>query len=286
LKRKNIHIGRLAIINYALINLLFLILLFHFPNVTSAQQKKILIKGVVVDKSNNTPIPFASLMLLDSKKGTISNNDGMFSLQVPKIPDSLHVSTVGFATVHIPINNTYQNFFKIELTPNETELSEVVIMPRENSANIIMRRVINSKDKNNPMKSKTIACNTYTKILATALSKKEGEINVEKGLPIFFSEKFAQNYIQRNPFYEKEHIIAEKTNGLGLFNEFNILGLTSDVNIEYNFYENIIENLDKPFISPLSNSAFSYYKFYLRDTTEGDFGKEYIIEFVPTKCGH
>jgi hypothetical protein len=281
LRKWNFNIDRSTIINYTLINILFLLVFIHLPSIAIAQQKKILIKGVVVDKSDNNPIPFASIMLLDSKKGTISNNDGMFSLQVPKIPDSLHVSTVGYATVHIPINNTHQSFYKIELTPNETELSEVVIMPRENSANIIMKRVINSKNKNNPMKAKTIACNTYTKVLATAVSKKEGEINVERGLPIFFSEKFAQNYIQRNPFYEKEHIIAEKTTGLGLFNEFNILGLTSDLNIEYNFYENIIENFDKPFISPLSNSAFSYYKFFLRDTTEGDFGKEFIIEFVP-----
>jgi hypothetical protein len=280
LKNKNIHIIELHQFNYQLIKLLLLILVLSISLFSLAQQK-FLIKGVVVEKKNGTPIPFASIMLLNAKTGTISQNDGMFSLQVPKIPDTIQVSTIGFKTEFIPINNYHNNIFEIGLKTSEVELAEVVIMPRENHANIIMRHVISSKGRNNPMNSKTIACNTYTKVLANSVSGKDNKSHEKSGLPIFFSEKFTQNYIQRNPYYEKEHVISEKLTGLGLFNELNIFGFSSNVSIDFNFYDNNIEIFDKPFISPLSNRAFSYYHFYLRDTTISEFGKEYIIEFIP-----
>lgn len=280
LKKHSFHMMDQNRINYQLINLLFFILFFEISTSTPAQQK-ILIKGIVIDKSDNTPIPFSNIVLSNSKTGTITQNNGMFSLQVPKIPDTLNISAIGYTTQHLPIISKVQTNFEIELVPSEVELGEVVIMPKENQANLIMKRVIQSKRKNNPLNASTIACNTYTKVLANSVSKKENKIQKMNGLPIFFSERFTQNYIQQDPYFEKEKLISEKINGLGLFNELNILGITGNMNSNFNFYENVIEIFDKPFLSPLCNNTFSFYKFFVRGFTMHEYGKEYIIEFLP-----
>jgi hypothetical protein len=268
------------ITNYQLV-IAFLIVFFVQISLIASAQQKLLIKGIILDKSDNSPIPFSNIMLFNSRTGTISQNDGMFSLQIPRIPDTLIVSAIGYTSEHIPIINDHQVIYEIKLTPADIELGEVVILPKENQANMIMRKVIELKPKNNPLNANTIACNTYTKVLANSVSEKENKFHEKNGLPIFFSEKYSQNYIQRVPFHEKEHMVAEKLTGLGLFNELDIFGLSTNVNVSFNFYENIVEIFDKPFISPLSNRAFLYYHFYVRNTTVGEFGKEYVIEFVP-----
>jgi len=265
---------------YLTINLLITIILFQIPLFSLAQQK-ILIKGIIVDKSNDRPIPFSNIVLSGLKTGTISQNDGMFSIQVPKIPDTLNISAIGYQTEHIPIINNIQNIFKIELIPLDVEIGEIIIIPGENPANIIMRKVISLKDKNNPLNAQTIACNAYTKVLTNSVSDRENKFHEKSGLPIFFSEKFTQNYLQQNPFFEKEIVISERLSGLGIFNEFDIFGVSNNIKSDLNFYKNIIEIFDKPFISPLSTRAFSHYKFYLRDSTMSEFGKEYVIEFIP-----
>jgi hypothetical protein len=280
LKNNNIHIIISGKNSYKLIKLFLLILLLHVSLLSTAQQK-FLIKGIIIEEKDNTPIPFAYIILLNSKTGTISQNDGKFTLQVPKIPDTIQISMVGFETVHIPIKNKHQDFYEIKLTPSKVELGEVVILPKEDRINYIMKRVIKLREKNNPLNAKTIACNTYTKVMANAVSDKDTNFRQQSGLPIFFSEKFAQNYIQRNPYYEKENVIYEKISGLGLFSELDVLGISRNTLTNFNFYENTIEVFNKPFISPISKNAFSYYYFFLRDTIIGKFGKEYVIEFIP-----
>ncbi|HPR32374.1 MAG TPA: DUF5686 family protein, partial [Prolixibacteraceae bacterium] len=167
------------------------------------------------------------------------------------------------------------------LHPVDIELGEVVIHPDENPAFRIIRNAIGKKKQNNPMKAKTLACNAYTKILVHSLNEKENIFSNKKGLPIFFSEKISQNYLQQNPYYEKGNILLERQEGLGFFNELSIVGYSSNLSVEFNFYDNIVKMFDKPFYSPIHDNALAIYNFYLRDSLSTPFGKEYFIEFRP-----
>jgi hypothetical protein len=248
---------------------------------SSQTQQKMLVKGVVTDQSNREPVPFCNIVLSYSKTGTISQTDGVFTLQVPLLPDTIVFSAIGYETFRLPVLTNRENIFEVKLTPKDIQLSEVVINPTENPANIILRRVIERKSVNNPLGVKTIACNAYTKVLANSVGEGDNKLLLKSGIPIFFSEKYSQNYVCNNPFFEKERVIEEKLTGLGLFNELSIFGITSSTSIEFNFYNSIVEVLDKPFISPLNSRAFSYYRFYLRDSMTTSYGKEYLIEFKP-----
>ncbi|MBN1924636.1 MAG: carboxypeptidase-like regulatory domain-containing protein [Prolixibacteraceae bacterium] len=258
-----------------------LITFLLFTIILSNAQEKILINGIVYDHTDFSPIPYAHILLTKSGTGTISQNDGTFSLIVPGVPDTLKISAVGYGQKKIPILKPNKSRLEIALSPVDIELNEVVIRPGENPAFRIIRNVVKNKKKNNPMKANTLVCNAYTKILVNSLNEKENIFSNQKALPIFFSEKISQNYLQQNPYYEKGNILLERQEGLGFFNELSVVGYSSNLSIEFNFYDNVVKMFDKPFISPINDNAFAVYKFYLRDSMTTEFGKEYFIEFSP-----
>jgi hypothetical protein len=242
-------------------------------------QKRVNIDGFVTDAKTGESMPYTNIHFKQNSNGTITQNDGRFSIATAHIPDTLIVSSIGYISAEIIISEIKNYSLNIALEPAEIELHEVVIVPGENPANIVMRKVIAQKDRNNPMKAATMACNTYTKILVHTANNKTSRS--EYNVPVYFSEKYSHNIVQQNPYFEKGKIISERQEGLGFLNEFSIMGYANNLGLGYNFYENIIEILDKPFISPLNNRAFSYYRYYLKDSTMSMFGKEYLLEFKP-----
>ncbi len=260
----------------------FILILFYLILSLSAwSQQKIILNGTVYDKSNNSAVPYSNIYLKESKTGTISQNDGTFSLSVPKLPDTLIISAIGYEKRKIFLTAKNNRNLNIALTSSDFELSEIIIHPSENPAFRIMRNVIARKPKNDPERANTLICNTYTKLLFKTKGNVEGDSTLEKGLPVYFSEKVSQNIIQRKPYIVKGKIIAESQEGLGLFKDISIAGYANNLSIEFNFYKNVIDFLDKPFISPLHSNAFIYYHFHLADSITTDLGKEYIIEFSP-----
>ncbi len=260
---------------------LFLYFIFYFSLSFALAQKSAVLTGTVYDKSNNSAIPYSNIYLKYSKSGTISQNDGTFTLSIPRLPDTLIISAIGYETRKIQLTAKNSKTLNIGLASSDFELGEIVIHPSENPALRIMRNVIKRKDRNDPEKANTLACNTYTKLLFKTKGNVEGDSTLEKGLPVYFSEKVSQNIIQRKPYYERGKIIAEHQEGLGLFREINVAGYANNLGIEFNFFKNVIDFFDKPFISPLHTNAFIYYNFHLADSIQSDLGKEYIIEFAP-----
>lgn len=260
-------------------SILFTICLILCGFSTNAQPR-IYIEGKVYDASTGEPLPYANIHFQKNKNGTITYNDGYFSINTNLVPDSLFISAIGFETQAIQITRFENQFLNVNLQAKDFELSEILILPGENPATVIMKKVIDEKVRNNPLNNQNIACNAYTKILVSALNDENFEAAPGK-FPIYFSEKYSQNILQKSPSVEKGRILAEKQEGLGFLEEMSILGYSNNMSLDFNIYENIIELLDKPFISPLNTRAFLFYKFYLKDSVQTEFGKEYLIEVVP-----
>ncbi|MDV7186446.1 TonB-dependent receptor [Lutibacter sp. TH_r2] len=94
-------------------------------NFTIIAQSSYLLKGTVVSSADNMPIPGASVIIKDSTKGTTTDFDGVFSLEV-KQGDVLQVSFMGFGTKFIPIIS--QNSLNITLAEEQNVLDEVVVI--------------------------------------------------------------------------------------------------------------------------------------------------------------
>ena len=102
------------------------------------------IQGQIVDKETGLPIPFASIGIVGSSKGTSSNLNGEFSLTIPE-STSIKVSCVGYESA---VLNTVEEFKLIKLKPVSTQLGEVVIFERAVNPKKIVRRAFANIAKN------------------------------------------------------------------------------------------------------------------------------------------
>lgn len=87
--------------------------------------------GVIVTSDSLEPIPFSSVMIKNTNRGTISDYYGFFSF-VAKMQDTIEFSAIGFkkATFVIPDTLTDQRCSMIQILKADTILlKEVVIFP-------------------------------------------------------------------------------------------------------------------------------------------------------------
>jgi TonB-linked SusC/RagA family outer membrane protein len=104
--------------------MLFLaVVLFMGSQLLYAQTKDI--SGVVINSDDGSSIPGASILVLGTTLGTVTDIDGNFSLKVPTDAESLVVSFVGMKTVQVPIGD--QTTFNITLEPDVFGLDEIVV---------------------------------------------------------------------------------------------------------------------------------------------------------------
>jgi len=84
---------------------------------------KIKVKGKIVDE-NGVPMPGVTIMEATTKNAAVSNFDGEFELSVTE-GRNLEVSYLGYKTKTVAVQ---RNFMTIQLEPNTSELSEVLVV--------------------------------------------------------------------------------------------------------------------------------------------------------------
>jgi len=92
--------------------------------VVSAQKNDEKISGVILDEANGTPVLGASLFIQESKKSTISDSNGEFTIDAKK-DETLIVTYIGFVTQKIKVTG---NRITIQLKEDISSLKEVVII--------------------------------------------------------------------------------------------------------------------------------------------------------------
>ena len=109
-------------------HLLIIILLFVFPQQLVAQQKE-LVRGKIVDASDDKPMENVNIVNLNQVFGTATNEEGAFEIQA-KVNDTLHLSFLGYKSIKVRVTNDWVNFGNqttIKLTELAFALEEVVI---------------------------------------------------------------------------------------------------------------------------------------------------------------
>src|SRR4051812_9982694 len=113
----------------------FLLLVFFLPVVANAQQNNqeqlVQFSGVVVTADSLKPVPFTSVMIQSSNRGTVSDYYGFFSF-VAKMNDTIEFSAIGYkrGIFVIPDTLTDQRISMIQvLRPDTVVLREIVIFP-------------------------------------------------------------------------------------------------------------------------------------------------------------
>lgn len=100
---------------------IFMVLTMFIINIVNAQET---ITGTVTDTDGNT-IPYVNIVLSGTSTGTITNEDGVYSIKVPSLLGSLEFSVLGYQTQVIPISNKQR--INITLEDSSEILDEVVL---------------------------------------------------------------------------------------------------------------------------------------------------------------
>src|SRR5688572_28930958 len=103
-----------------------------------------MVEGTIVDDESGDPIPFASIGIAGTSKGTSSNLNGQFSISVTE-PISLIVTCIGYETQRV---NSLEDLAMIRLRPMATQLDPIVVSNRPIDANRIIRKAFKSIPEN------------------------------------------------------------------------------------------------------------------------------------------
>ncbi|MFY9152486.1 MAG: DUF5686 family protein [Prolixibacteraceae bacterium] len=277
--------------------MLFILLYATMP----AFSQSTVVKGKVTDHATGEPIPYVSIMFRNTQIGTLSDTLGRYQLISKNKVDSIQFSAVGYISktfVVIPLKTME---LPVALQSDLVKISEVKVKPDDGPVRRVLKAMVERKNQNNPTQYPRYSYRKYTKweyhlnnvgdkmMNSKAFRNDQSVFKTDadnsKYLPIYFSEQLVFNEVQRNPSKQKSTVLADKTSGVGVLDDYEISGYTSALDMEMNFYDNFINLFSQNFVSPLADNGWFYYKYFLADSTMRNGQKEYRINFIPRRLG-
>lgn len=275
------------------------VLFFFFSFSLSAQ--KTVIYGEIKETKTGEPMPYVNVKIEGIDVGTTSDEQGKYTLETSQKCDTIVFSFIGFKTEKRAISPGQIQTFDIYLTENDLELQEMTVKaPDEDPALILLRKVIKAKPKNNPDQYDYLEYDSYSKVQLDLnnLTEKFKDRKIFKKfdfimkyidtldgaafLPALLSESTSEVYYRKSPESTKEVVTANQVSG---FDNESISKFAGDLYFSVNIYENYLNIFNKDFISPISNSGESFYKYYLMDSATIDGYWCYQIRFIPKRIG-
>ncbi|MGY4539240.1 hypothetical protein ACVW0P_003674 [Mucilaginibacter sp. UYNi724] len=228
------------------------------------------LSGKITDGAGNA-VPFATVYIRNTTKGTSANNDGNYTLNLKAGQYDVRYQAIGYKQESRKVELKANQTINITLKAEDYQLKEVSISAgAEDPAYAIIRKAI-KKRKIYLNEVNAYTCEIYIKGLQKLLAapKKFLGVDVQKiarenGLDsnrrgiIYLSESQSKYSFER-PDKVHEEIISSKFSGSNKAFTFN---RASDMQV--NFYQNLQtwEGLsNRPLISPIADNALSYYKY-------------------------
>lgn len=287
-----------------------MILLLSFSFIvcgTVCAQSFTTVRGVVRDAVTKEKLPFVTVVFDKTTIGTFSDEEGEFRLSNRGNYSSVTASLLGYKpeTITIPIGKT--TTIEISLEPEDKLLTEVIVRPQKekyskknNPAVELIKKVIAHKEENNITDFSYYQYKEYERIFF-ALNEYHPD------MPLLKKYKFLPNYADTSMidnkvilpfsirerisdvFYKKENNSTKRiVKGYhieGLDKTFDTEGLDAiikEVFKDISIYDNSINLLLQPFVSPLSeHSAVNFYRWYLSDTVTIDQDRYVKLDFAP-----
>ncbi len=268
------------------------------------------VSGTVTDAAKKKPLSFVSVAFTGTTIGINTDDEGKYSISTDKPVNQLKVSFLGYKDALLKIIPGTTQVLNVRLVPIATQLGEVIVHSgkkpkysnKDNPAVELIRKVIENKEKNRPESYSYVEYKEYDK-MQFSLSNVSNNLSDKKFfrqykfvldnrdsttipgkslLPIFLDEKLSQYYYRKNPEKEKSVTLAQKTVNFGgaVDNE----GLTvyfKHMYYKVDIYSNVIFLMTTNFLSPIANSAPTFYKFFITDTVS--IGNQKLVElsFTP-----
>lgn len=266
------------------------------------------IRGSVIDKESNEPLPFVNVTFVGTTTGTTTDIEGNFTIETDQATIELKASYVGYQDQLEPVTIGKIQRINFKLEPTQIELEEVVIQEKRlryknkgNPAVTIIRKVVDNKKKNRKEGLDFFEYNKYEKIeldlnnLSEKFVRKNSKeypalinyidtlpLTGKSYLPLYLREINSSVYYRRDPSSEKEYRDGVQKVGFDQYmDEQGLSALIDKMFQSVNIYDNNIDILTQKFVSPISLLATSTYKYYVVDTTSVGETPVFKLAFQP-----
>ncbi len=259
---------------------ILLLLLFGISLGLKAQ----VISGQIFDARSKEPLPFVSVTIKNTTKGTSSREDGSFSINVPSRDTELIFSSLGYFPKVLKASKVSE----VYLEEKDNQLSEITVH-YINPAHRIIDAAIKNKPLNDPEQLPSFRYEVYHKSIVTAdidslnPNKKLGKILQNSDL--FVNESYATRQFIR-PNLSKEIITASRTSGT----KSTLFTSLTPLLQQFGFYRDFIQFQGRQlqeqliYVNPLAAGATNRYDFALMDTLIVQPGDStFVIEYEPMK---
>ncbi|RFZ94581.1 carboxypeptidase-like regulatory domain-containing protein [Mucilaginibacter conchicola] len=286
-----------------------LLILFLFTSICASAQNTV-VTGTVTDATNKQPLPFVSIAFTRTTVGTNTDNNGKYALSTSQAVTELKISYLGYKETYIKVQQGKEQVINVKLMPTSQSLSEVTVQTKkrpkydnENPAVKLIRQVIANKPKNRPEAYNYVEYKEYDKMqfsLSNISEKTKNRKIFRKYkfifenkdsttyagktlLPIYMKERLTQVFYRKNPEVTRNRILGEKSVDFGPgFDTEGIGQYFQHLYAKVDIYDNDVLLLGRQFLSPISDNAPTFYKYFITDTITLETGKKLVqLSFTP-----
>ena len=266
----------------------------------SAQTSKV--RGRVVDASDGSPLPYASVFFDGTSIGVSTDGEGRYYLETrDSSARVLTAQMMGYHAFSVPVSPGVFSEINFALELDADLLSAARIRPDDSYIRHILQQIDESRARHDPDRGDDWSVRVYSKVeldathaewLATrsVLSGMLGDVVKYRDtsavtgasyIPILLSETFSEKYHSASPPLDKEVILANRISGIDPDNFMR--QYAGSYLLRTNFYKSTITlfNLDVP--SPAAAYGHAFYNYYLVDSLEMDARKTYCLRFHPKR---
>ncbi len=239
----------------------FLIAIFTFHSFAMAQENAVL-TGAVSDVQSGNFLPAAIVRVVNTSRGTVANNDGLYRLILPRGRYTVIYSYIGYIADTASLDLTSDVIRNAELTPSAIRLPEVVVSSEDPAIEIIRRAIGNKKKWIDKLSSFEMEAFTRQVLMRdTSIAS--------------ITESFTRGYWHKGDTLRE--IIVQKRQTENVESAFNF----ASVGRILNFNDDEIEFLGYTFVGPTATDALDYYDYKLLRTLASHGREIYEIRMIP-----
>lgn len=263
----------------------------------------------MLDSVTRSPLQNVSVTIKSNPSGALTDAAGKFRISTAGRAQRISFSITGYHSVSVALGDEPTQALTVLLSKSYTALDDVVVNAKKqkyrnknNPAVELIRQVIANKDKNGPGADPYISYEQYEKIrmlaeqrlsalTRNALLKKyrfffdNPDTTTVPGkslASVYLQEVLSNVYYRKQPEAKKQIITGRKCVDYGEF--IDTKGITAAANRLYedvNIYDNNISAFTILFLSPVANTAPTFYMYFIQDTVEDKGVKLVKLYFTP-----
>jgi hypothetical protein len=222
------------------------------------------IRGRVLDKENQQPLPFSSIYLMGKSIGTISNDDGGFLLKLSSayISETLTISCVGYKNFTAPVSSLINTENSYYLKTDVISIQEVII--RKLSPVLLLQSAIENIRNNYPQEPAIL-----TSFYRETIKRNNHYMMV--------SEALLENYKAGYATMASDQVKILKGRKSVDFNRNDSVMLKLKAGLNTMLMLDVVKNMP----DFLNGESLQDYNYKLADIVIEDGKDNYAIEFTP-----